>query len=373
MFGNEEFTKAVNSQIQNVITLGNEQGFLPGGINGPYLDIESPLRNTSHWLISFAVQYAITGDTAFRHTCDRLMNFLMHNSAYSMVDIPIHRQKTGKDWCNGVIGQAWIAEGLLVSGSIIGRKDAIEKAEHMLLQLPFNQRYGIWSCMDPRIGDGGFDTTYNHQCWYAAVCAESDNSILKDRAQRFLDVSADGALDIRHTGLIYHNLQHLPDSKIHRLMQNPLHLIGNKLLAVGAKKTHQTDKNERDIGYHLYDLYALARLKLAFPGHGLWSSNKIRKAVDYAASTEFMHSLQDNYYAYPYNAPGFEYPLISLAFSDSHPQLQQCAENAWRVQIEKSWNPDLSLFIDNTYDPVTLAARMYEFALYEFHRSSQKL
>ena len=39
---------------KRALKLQNPKGEMPAGHNGPYQDPETPIRNTAHWIVSFA-------------------------------------------------------------------------------------------------------------------------------------------------------------------------------------------------------------------------------------------------------------------------------------------------------------------------------
>src|SRR5690606_11426962 len=66
----------------------------------------------------------------------------------------------------------------------------------------------------------------------------------------------------------------------------------------------------KENGYHLYNLHPFARLYKIFPDHPLFSSQKFTSAIQYTQSISFLNELRENKYAFPYNSPAFEFPLI---------------------------------------------------------------
>lgn len=368
----DAFLLSVKAQLNRVIKIGRDQSCFPGGRNGPYLDIESPLRNTAHWLVSFSVAYLLTGESSISEVAHRLTNFLIFNKDYELDGVLIHRQKTNKDWCNGVIGQAWVAEGLLYASKILNREDAREKALQLLRQLPFDSKYHVWHRLDPAQGQIGIDYTYNHQSWFASVAAESEDAELVEQARKFLDVSLSKALQIQPDGLIKHKLNHVATNTFTKVLSNPLRMVVKKLSSQNVKKTHTINNSERDLGYHLYDLYTLARLRQVFIDHPIWKSDKILKALYFAGSKDFLLLLDNNSYSYSYNAPGFEYSMINSVFQDICPSLLQNTEGAWKSQLKKTWNNKTNYFDLGTCDPVTLSARIYELAIFLYRETLRR-
>lgn len=130
---------AIDRALSLVIPLGNGKACMPGGRNGPYLDIESPIRNSAHWLLCFSVAYATTRqEEKYRLAGERISDFLVDDRRYSHNGRHIHRQQAHKDWCNGVIGTAWGAEGLWWAHRLMGIDRAGEKAAGTIAQTPFD-------------------------------------------------------------------------------------------------------------------------------------------------------------------------------------------------------------------------------------------
>jgi len=342
----------------------NNMLFFPGGRNGPYLDFESPIRNSAHWLLSFSCAYSLNKKKSYKVTAEKLMNFLMDDTSYRFQEIPIQRSKEGKDSCNGVIGQAWLAEAFIYFGHIFNDKKAFNWGVKLLLEFPFSKEIGAWERVDPFRGNLGIDQTFNHQSWYASVAADahlfSSNLELNNMVNKFLDEADRASFEIQPSGLIIHNLNNIQKKR------NLKSLI-KKVLGRTAKAT--APAVTRDLGYQLYDLYSLARLKVTRPDHRIWNSQKVEKALEFSCSDQFFDQLRDNPYSYPYNGPGFEYPLISLAFGDQQKDLQELMKKAMDTQIEKTYSKTERLFCLGTPDSATLSARIYELGIYLYWKN----
>jgi len=369
-------SRSATAAMDCIFSISGKQALMPGGRNGPYVDIESPVRNTAHWLVSFSTAHALTGEQKYRDAGEKLLNFLLSNTEFTLGGRYVHRQKHPKDWCNGVIGDAWVAEGLVYAGKLLGREDAFARAQEITANLDFDRLNSAWERHDPIMGRTSIDGTYNHQSWYASVVAEthSDGNI-RDRAKSFLDASAQDTFNVEEDGLIVHSLKgalrnrpalwrlvlrKIRDGVARSIDNNaPRHYVGK------AVNTH-----ERSVGYHMYVLYSLARLRREFPDHGLWSKDKFLRSLRYAASETFHGALEKNHYTYPYNGPGFEAPLVAMYFGDLEPRLQELSDKAIARQVEKTWCEEAAMFSNGTYDSLTLAARVYELALSLYFREN---
>lgn len=146
----EAIVVAANTNLRQLINCYDGTHFAAGGTNGPYFDIETPIRNTAHWCIAYTVLSSQKPQNAYEQAAHELLGFLMKTSAYNKNGVYVHRQKHGKDWSNGVIGQAWVLEALAISGRILKRDDAVEFARKVSFAFGFDDKVKAWKATDPR-------------------------------------------------------------------------------------------------------------------------------------------------------------------------------------------------------------------------------
>ena len=78
-------------------------------------------------------------------------------------------------------------------------------------------------------------------------------------------------------------------------------------------------------------------------------------------SPEFIDGLNANKYGFPYNAPGFEFPVIFFEFYNYDQQkLLEKIEYWLKEQIRRTFEPKKYMFSRNTTDILTLTSRIYE-------------
>ncbi len=358
----DKFYKSVNSILLSSRLFSESSSFSFSGYNGPYCDMETPVRNTAHNLLSASVAYFLTGDKKYKEISNKLFHYLYNDCPFKVEDRYIMRQCEGKDSCNGVIGPAWIAESFHLYGVIFDSKTARQKAAQIIRDCIFDDQKRLWYRYDPILGQLSFDRTYNHQAYFAAVACQIDDTEFVKMVNSFLDFSLEKSFQVNDNGLIKHTIDCIkPDFR-----RDLLSKLYFKYHFRKGKKIYTLDKEKRDLGYHLYDLYALALLRLNVPEHDFWKSEKLKKSLQFVTK-DFLDGLKGNKYAYAYNAPGFELPLISLAFKDIVPSLEDLVEPAFNNQIELTWNESLNMFCNSTIDPLTLNARIYELALYFYY------
>ena len=76
-----------------------------------------------------------------------------------------------------------------------------------------------------------------------------------------------------------------------------------------------------------------------------------------------MEALDGNRYAYPYNGPGLELPLLAVTFGERSPGLWDAASQALKKQVALTWDSESKAFTRGSDDPLTLTARIYELGL----------
>lgn len=332
------------------IELSDNEAFFPGGNNGPYFDLETPIRNTSHWLITFSILSVLKNDVKYRQTALQLSYYLMNNSTYKEGKIYIHRQKKGKDWSNGVIGQAWVVEALAIAGRLLKNPHISEFARECSEQLYFNRSIGAWERPELKGYNNQIDYTLNHQLWYAAARAEAINGKNCEEIHLFLKKLYNGALRIRDSGQICHLFY---SNSLKGLLIQGKYKISEKI--------NRRKVLEKEVGYHLYNLHPLARLKLFYPDHKLFQQPKLLKAIQYVINSNFLQALPDNKYAYPYNAPAFELPYVISVFHDffNGEELGVLGE-VYERQLQLTYDSNVNWFCRSNSDSLTLSARIYE-------------
>lgn len=340
-------------------------GSMPPGYNGPYHDPETPVRSTGHWLITFAKAHRIAGEDRYLEASRRAAAYLLRPDLRPAGATFWHRSKPGKDRCNGLIGQAWTIEALVEAASGLGLSECRELAASVFLLHPFDERAGLWCRVET---DGTVQTkdgTFNHQLWFAAAGSllMDANPLIAQRVLRFLDYLPSN-VHLYSSGLIYHNLSSL----LGRLAKHPLRNPRRLLTALRRARSSQNmsslrlhdPRYRKAIGYHAFNLYALALLRQQVPQHTFWSSGHLRKAIAYVQSHEYREGLESNPYGYPYNPAGLEVAFALHVFDVLSPTREQRVREWVDEQLRRTYDNDRHRLDRNTEDPVTLAARLYE-------------
>ena len=360
----EAFLRLAGTGANELFWIDSATALAPGGHNGPYFDVETPVRNSSHWLATMSIAYALTGEKRFRRAGEALTRFLL-SDLMKIEGIHLHRQRFPKDWTNGIIGPAWVSEGLMLAGRHLGRDDAMRAGAALLRGLGFNEDIALWQVHDPTTGSLGTDRTVNHQVFCTAIAAEfSDDPVLSGRVDSFVEQSIGVIIRTGKTGVLQH---HVPMPLTQRLLRGSYSSLrkrtDKRLQRAAMRHGRVSDAALRDIGYHIFSLYSVSRLESARQGSRLATFPEVRKAASTVMSIISAPDFAQNPYGYAYNPVGFE--LLSIlgtsGFEDA--ATKESAAEAYRLQMDRTSDPETGLLTRSTLDPLVLSARGYELGL----------
>ncbi|MEO0397451.1 MAG: agl cluster protein AglQ [Cyanobacteria bacterium P01_A01_bin.137] len=338
----------------------SEQGFMPPGHNGAYHDPETPVRNTAHWLITFLKAYEISGKQQFLDGAKAAINYLCSPVIRPMGATFWHRKNPRKDFCNGLMGQAWTIEALTVAAEKLEMPELLTIAEQVFLLHPIDQVSGGWQ----RVGvDGSYlavDYTFNHQLWFAAsgglLARASQSKEVDQQVQQFLD-SLPSLFEVYSSGLI----RHMMPFKLFSI-EKQAQVLRKQFRQLKKPQVFLKEKEylrKKEVGYHGFNMYAFALLNQAYPEHAFWKSTKFLSTLKFIRSNDYTQEIQTSKYGFPYNPPGFEIPFTLKTF---HPGSNSQAEQSRWIsqQLNASYNFETDLMNKNTDDLMTHAARIYE-------------
>ena len=335
---------------QGLARQDQKTGAMPPGHNGPYLDPETPVRNTAHWIQTYLAADRMAGDRKFLEAARACADYLVGPVVPKTGAVYQHRSKEGKDSCNGLIGPAWTIEGLCAGYDAFGDRRYLDAATQYFLAHPFSPSTKRWSRVEP---DGEIlteDMTFNHQLWFCmagALLWKSDLSEAIATVNVFMDDIGDN-LSIASNGRIAHSIV-TGRSSIKRQVK--------RILKPGFRKAEL----QREVGYHAFNLYAFAVLRTLLPGKAFWSSGPMKLACAYQGNHEFVSLIDHSPYGFAYNPPGFEIPFINDVFS--WPDISESSDEQWLSrQLDRVLDPGTAMLSRNNPDSETLTARIYECA-----------
>lgn len=334
-------------------TKGADCGQFQAGHNGPYFDTETSVRNTAHWLSLVSKLLTLYEDEELEGIAHSSIDYLVSKSSRPMRATFYCRSNPEKDFCNGLMGQAWAIEGLIAGHECVGREDALAIAKEVFYLHPFLEDFGIWRRVNV---DGSYhtvDPTFNHQLWFAATATLLKEKIPTDRALRFLDLVS-SKLMLYSNGIIYHA------SPVNgRMILGKDSLKGAFKNIYSAVRRTQMKKSlySKSVGYHSFNLYAFAILYEAFPKHVFWDSGLFGRMIEVTKSNQFLVDLDESKYGWPYNPPGIELAYVGETFGLSKEYIQTWIEH----QYDRTFNVNTNEWLtNNAPDQATSAARIYE-------------
>ena len=331
---------------------------MPAGNNGPYKDIETPVRNTGHWLITFLKAYEISHAPKFETAARQCLTYLMSGDARPMDEVFWHRKNPAKDFSNGLMGQAWTLEALVSAYRHFQEESILRKAEEVFLKHPYDTHYHAWKTVNVDGSIYGFDMTFNHQLWFAAAgtqLSQYGNKTIQGQVEDF-NLTIDSNMECYPNGVI----KHLP---VHYLCISRLAKIKSVFRSFRFKKDYLYHKA---VGYHGFNLYALGLIYKENPSLPIFASQKFKSALQVIFTGEFINELDQSPYGYPYNPPGIELGFALETFGH-----QNKVRDWVQKQLDKTYDFEKNMMVlGQKDDPNTYAARIYEASRlsdYRFH------
>ena len=346
-----------------------DAGHAPGGCNGPYNNNDTPIRNTAHWAVTYSALYKIFKEDKYVNIINCFTDYLLDSKNYGVSGAAICRMDATDD-TNGVIGQAWVIEGLLACYDITKNEKLVDRAISVFNSQELSEETGLWKICCSNGRNVGYDYVYNHNLWFAAAGSQildrKNIQNVRKKVLIFLEHSKD-TYGVQPSGCLYH------------LINSNVGFVGNIKFCVKKALTDFNiskfkDMNYLEKGYHLFDLYGFALLMNQFSDHPTLNSAKLKKAIIYGNQEGFLNSLGAigkplNRFSYPYNSPAFEYPYIASVFGEGCNE--KIAEKMLDIQFTELFDEKKMLFLNKNADPETLTARMYELIRYFLERTAK--
>lgn len=309
-----------------------------------------------------------------------LKNILINNENYLGGAYFRCRIKPGKDEVNGVIGIAWVVEGLCATYEVLKDYEILEFLDKVVNSISFNKERLLWERpVYPLSIKSSIDETFNHQLWlaYALIYySKIKGEDLSVNIKSFFS-KLESNLNIHKDGLIVHSLKN--KSTIFEEVKSYLKSLKRITNSRIKGKTTRYKEN----GYHLFNIYAFARIKALGYSKLLEKSVKVNKAILYASKEELYNQLTSNNekedyyqiatpsllkynrYGFPYNVSGFEYFYFNDVFKLKNDELTQ---KYLKRQLEVyGYDLNSNIFInDKTQceDDINLLLRVYELSFY---------
>ncbi len=354
------------ASANSALKLQQADGSFPPGVNGPHNQPETPVRVTSHWLITLLKAYEISNKQKYLDASEAAAAYLLlpdhrpYNKTFVCRDLP------GLDKVNGLIGQAWVIEALSKASKVLHKKECAELAYTVFNLHPFNHKAGLWEIVD---ADGSrfrtlYDLVINHQIWFAAAASELITTSLNVKTKEQIKLKVDCFLDNLNKRLGFNRdktYRHNIKAGIWLLFESPLNYLKTSSLYGNIKRLYKGNKTDLSFGYHAFHTYGLAVLKNTFPKHPVWESAIIREGMHRLSCFDFKKHVSKSKYGIHYNPPGIEVAYTIQSFPSSFGSEQKNLISNWlRWQFSNTWSPKQELMNAVEHDPKTYASRTYE-------------
>jgi hypothetical protein len=318
--------------------------FLPGN-NGLYGEVETIYRNMSHWLVLFCD----AGDSIKQSSIVPLAKEAFDTYTQGRTTGGTYQARfSEKDASNGLIGSAWVLEGIealsRLPGIGVNDLDYLQTIATEISQLYIwdeNKNY-ILNVVEPDGRQVTTDRTFNHQLWLVASiyvsALWSENLSLMDKCKGFIN-NLDSLMKTNNRGLVYHTLGVYPH--YHRTFLKRI-----------LSAAYRNEMIHKEYGYHAFNLLGYVRiLRLCRPDT---LCEKTRALVEVCNNDEFWGRQRDNKFGSTYNPVGLEVAAAASIFKDDKLVLR-----ALNYHFQNFFDTSIYKFTGGSDEP-TLNARLYE-------------
>ena len=344
----------------------NEIGYAVPGHNGPHGHLDTPVRNTAHYLIIYSYLYKTTLNEKYKNLCKKFVEYLLAKQKESDSGAIKCMESNLFDHLNGLIGQAWVIEALIYYYEVFNDNRCLEAAKKIFYSQKYDYEKHVWSRIELDGRNIGIDNAYNHQVWFAA-CSYKLSEYLNDKKidsmiQDFLTKGVERDFRIYSDGLLRHTIA-LKSKALRK--ENFKRTIKVLLSPLKKQNPRKFDYKYIERAYHIFDMYGFTILENHYGELPIFSSRRYKKALSLATDINFYnknnHAVSAdeifNVYSYSYNSPAFEYAFIAKSHDNYDKKMDMLA---FSTQIQLMFEKNTRLFSKNNPDIETWNARTYE-------------
>lgn len=343
----DDISKWLLAHCYTLLKQQGKDGSWPGGVNGPYDDFETPVRNTAHIAILMISIGRYFNDAELLDSAHKAADYLINLKNDDGNTNLVFREKIGKDKTNGVIGPAWLIESLSVIGKYLNRLEATEYAKSIFWNHPFNEKIFCWGKLQSgQIGSLKIDNTFNHQLWFASSACDLNDQEINKLASRFIEKNL-LRVELYRDGVVYHGSVMRGCSSLADLIFDKK-MLKQRLKLISRKKSLRS----KSVGYHSFNLYAMVRIyEMTNKREEL--KRLIFKLLQPLQNKKFYCELNKSLYGWDYNHPNIEYYYIfkKMNIIDTFPS-----------EFKHNFFQSLNDYVLDSCDRNTASARMYELA-----------
>ena len=344
----------------------NDLGHAIPGHNGPHGHLDTPVRNTAHYLVIYTYLYKRTHKKEYANLCKSFADYLCNEQRKSKSGA-IECMITDKfDHLNGVIGQAWVIEALLYYFEFSKDIRCLECAKNIFLSQKYNYEKHAFERIELDGRNIGVDVTYNHQVWFLACSSPLEDYYpeleIRKIVEDFLSNGTDRDFRLYRSGDLYHAIAiespRIDKKKFIKALATPIRSLCPQKL----------DLHYINRGYHIFDVYGFCILKERYGDLPFFSSRLYKKAVNHAKDIETFNRRNNAYkyikkegdfniYGYGYNSPAFELPYVSVVEGFYSEEL---CKKTFQIQRKLMFDEQTGIMCRNNADVETWNAKTYE-------------
>ena len=367
--------KIVQSKLPEILEKG--AAVIVAGNNGPYYNSETEVRNLAHYCVIFAEYYKHTGDEKYASALRCLADAILVSKHYNGQGVYKCREGAS-DEVNGVIGPAWIIEGLISAANALSDDKYYDRAVEIFKAVPFNYKLSLWNRRNTENKELSVDVTFNHQLWLAAAGSMICSYKKDEEINRLIDIFMDKLprnLHIRKDGRI----AHFTASDGHGVIISHVARVLRDMKSDIFEKLSKPSMAYKEAGYHCFSLYGFAILaENGYAEHKFFETYDFKKSLKYVMSMNYVNQLtcseltfdatkvktklntKENIFAFAYNSPAFELHRVFNTFNAWDENSRRIYDILCEKQLGLTFDNAIERFNKNTDDPVTLNARIYE-------------
>lgn len=341
-----------------------EQGYATAGHNGPHGHLDTPVRNTAHYLIIYSYLYKKYREEKFSVICNVFFKYLSEQQKKSKSGA-IQCMITDKfDKLNGLIGQGWVIEALIYYYETFGNADALDVARSIFYSQKYDWSKHLWHRIELDGSDIGIDITSNHNVWFAGcsykLAEYCGDPKIDETISDFLIKGEDVILNVYKTGLLVHTVE-CDDPMLNKgKWKEVIRTLCFPLKCVAPRKF---DAKYINYGYHIFDIYGFTILKEKYGDFPIFNNEKYKKSLYYLQDITTLlkrnkvYSSRSNVFFFPYNNPAFEWPYVAYKNGIFD---ENVLHQLWDIQMKLMYNPETDDMSRMNPDIETWNARTYE-------------
>lgn len=267
----------------------------PVTFNGPYMDQESPLRAASHMMKINGFLYKKLEDEVYIERLEKL--FFLIKKLTNGFETLIFRKTKDKDSMNGLIGPAWLLEGLHYAYEVTDDKMYLNCAKDIYSSFKFNSNEAIWYFKNDS-QNYVVDPTFNHQLWFATQALKLGCK----NGEVFLE-------------------KFIPQIKINKGVIFHLTPLNTSYTKEGARQflryvKYRSKLVPKSVSYNAFNLLAICNSYRLTKNNIVWQSNNFKLLKRLRFSESMFNIILNSEYGLSYNPQTPAYLMFGKYFSN---------------------------------------------------------